>query len=278
MRTLIAVIGILGLLSPALADLPGAERPGTSLLSTLPSFQLDDWGGGGGGGGGDFDGIGPRLSATVFLSFIFPKSEQSYDIDSSSARPPDWPYYYNNGIGGTVRLSYLLMPSVRVGGSVGFEHFDDKTREYEYTVLGTDYVDTYEMGPMSMFTGGIHVDFMIPVKLPTDSWFSMKKGFVEGLVPYVGWEGATAYRIRVRNTDFWDFGDQTWEDEVMKPYFTFINGLHAGAEFRTKTVGFFFEVGYLWYSPPKKGKDLWWRFRWDWMVAAPIRGGVVYYF
>jgi|GEM_PF-1954237 len=281
MRTFLTVIGILGLLSPAFADGPGAEGAGSSLVSPLPPFQLDNWLAGGGetgGGGGGFSDAEKRLSIAGSVGLIFPKSEQAFDIKKSGARPPDWPYYYNNGIEFNASLNYLFMPSVRFGGRLGYEYFQAKTRENKYTVLGTEYTDTYSLGSMNLLTGGVQVDFMIPVGMPSDSWFSMDKGFVEGIVPYLGWEGAVTYRLRVRDEYFNDFSDETYDDEVMRPYCTFINGLHAGVEIRLQGFGFFVEAAYLWYSPPKKGKDMSYMWRWDWMVAAPIRGGVVYYF
>lgn len=287
MRFFLTVIGILGLLSPVFAEVPGVDGPGSALPSFFPAFQLGDWLGGGSGdeggyegdyGGGGFGDAEKRLSIAGFFALIFPKSEQAFDIKKSGARPPDWPYYYNNGMGFAAKLDYLLMPTVRIGGRLGYEFFQAKEREYKYTVLGTDYTDTYSLGSMNLLVGGVQVDFMIPVGMPSESWFSTKKGFVEGVVPYIGWEGSVTYRLRVRDEYYDDFIDETYDDEVMRPYCTFVNGLHGGVEIRLQSFGFFVEVAYLWYSPPKKGKDLsyWWR--WDWMVAAPIRGGVVAYF
>jgi hypothetical protein len=281
MRLLIVLIGIVGLVAPAFADVPGGETPRGTFLTSFPGFQLGGWGDEdeGGSGGGDWGGSGDkRLSLALCFGLIFPKSEQAYDIDSSSARPPDWTYFYQNGLAGYAKLSYTYMPALRFGGGLGFEYFQDRDREYPYTFLGTDYVDTEEPGDMSMLYAGIHVDFMIPINLATGAWFNSKEGPVQGAVPYIGWEGATVYRTRVRWEYFDDWSDTTFDMEFMRPYFTFVNGLRGGVEFRMEGFGFFVEAAYLWYTPPKKGKDLWWRWRWDWMVAAPIRGGIVLYF
>ncbi|MHC4779571.1 MAG: hypothetical protein ACYTFG_13440 [Planctomycetota bacterium] len=244
----------------------------SSLISSLPAFQFgggygDDEGWDGGGGAGS-TAQNKNMRVSFYFTALVPMSSDWMDPDSAGADPDQWPDNWSVGLGGAAEFSYLLAPGFRLGGGAGYHVFPGKEDD-----LGGGWSITYDA--MSVIPIRIEAALCFPLGIPSTSWFKGGRGFVKGAVPYLALEVGILYRLESgAELDLGGFG--TSEADFIEGGATFGFGSKLGLEFRTDTVGVFFDVGFRYYSAPKAGEDL----AGDPLplYAFPIRIGLALYF
>jgi hypothetical protein len=271
-------------LSPGEGDLLDARAARPSLMDFVPTLQFEDVSD---AGPGELGADTKHLSLSCFFGLIYPENTEMGEIEflGFNFDLSDWTYYYNNGVGFGLRGSYLTFPALRIGGTLGYEYFDDKTLYDIYESGGTWYRDEMEFGDMHKVILGLSVDLQLPFKLPSTQWFKGGKNYIPGLVPYFGVELGAVYWGRVETTYFDDEFDVTTTDESIAPYVRFLFGGHLGCEYRLQeSFGFFIELGYMVFTAPKRGKDMKRsvtgldNFEFFDLYEIPFRAGVSVYF